>query len=157
VNENIMDEFNLATNLLFPLAGLAVIYLSRILLWKQPKLTGNELKSFNLGFENIHETYLTFYTVLGLSVAFILFLVYQADRVFWEKRVVVLFVIFMAVLAAFDGLFALETKVFPTTTRYNWNSYVYDNKGKFQWVAYTQILLSIVLLLADYVAYASSL
>jgi hypothetical protein len=144
-------DFKLGFALL--ISGLGVIYLSRFLLRKHPKMTGNDLKNLDLSLEGIHQTYLVLNTVTVLSFAFFLFLIYQSNKTFWEERVLVLFVPVFVVFALFDGIFALRTKVFPTTTRYNWNSYVYDGEEKLRWVAYWQIGLAVVLLVADYVLY----
>ena len=135
------------------LSGLGVIYLSRFLLRKYTKMTGNELKSIDSSLEGIHQTYFSLNMLTVLSFAFFLFLVYQSNKIFWEERALVLFTPGFIVLALFDGLFALRTKVFPTTTRYNWNSYVYDADEKLRWIAYWQIGLAFVLLAADYVLY----
>jgi len=148
-----MKDLDFKIGIALLLSGLGVIYLSRFLLRKHPKMTGNDLKSLSPSLEGIHQTYLVLNTVTVLSFAFFLFLVYQSNKTFWGERVLVLFVPVFIVFALFDGIFALRTKVFPTTTRYNWNSYVYDADEKFRWVAYWQISLAFVLLVADYVLY----
>ena len=134
-------------------SGLGIIYLSRFLLRKHPKMKGDDLKRLDASLENIHQTYFTLNLVTVLSFAFCMFLVYQSNKPFWEVRVSVLSIPVFAVFALFDGIFALRTKVFPTTTKYNWNSYVYDAEEKFRWVAYWQIGLAVILLVADYVLY----
>ncbi len=131
--------------------GLGAVYLSRILLRKHPKMTGDELKNIVPNLEGIHKTYLFNSTLTAFWFAVFLFLMYQLNRTFWEERVGILFVSFFAVLALFDGFFALYMKVFPTSTKYNWNSYLYDPDSKFQWVAYWQIGLAVVLLVADFI------
>ena len=152
-----MENFSDTVSIVFMLSGLGVIYLSRFLLRKYPKVSGNELKSFDPDLEGIHKTYLVLNTVTVGLVAFILFLVYQANPIFWGSRVLVLFIPVFAVFAMFDGLFALRTKVFPTTTKHNWNSFVYDKDDELRWVALWQIGLSMVLLAIDYVAFVYSL
>jgi len=136
------------------ISGLGVIYLSRFLLRKCPKMTGSDLKNLDTNLEGLHKTYFSLSTLTVLLFGFFLFLVYQSNRTFWEQRVFVLFIPVFVVFALFDGLFALRTKVFPATTRYNWNSYVYDADEKLRWVAYLQIGLAFVLLAADCVLYA---
>ena len=134
-------------------SGLGIIYLSRFLLRKYPKMKGDDLRRLDSSLGNIHQTYFTSNLVTVLSFAFCLFLIYQSNKPFWEERVAVLFIPIFAVFALFDGIFALRTKVFPTTTKYNWNSYVYDADERLRWVAYWQIGLAVVLLIADYVLY----
>lgn len=148
-----MKELDFKIGVTLLLSGLGVVYLSRFLLRRYPKMTGNDLKNLDPSLEGIHQTYLALNTVTVLSFAFFLFLIYQSNKTFWEERVLVLFVPVFIVFALFDGIFALRTKVFPTTTRYNWNSYVYDADEKLRWVAFWQIGLAVVLLVADYVLY----
>ena len=146
-----MDRFSAVLGILALFSGLGVVYFSRLLLRKYPKLTGSELESLNPKLESIHRTYRAFNTITLLSVGLFLFLIYQSNRPFWGERVVVLFVPVFAAFTLFDGLFALRTKVFPTTTRYNLNSYVYDSDNRLRWVAFWQLGLSFLLLVFDVV------
>lgn len=152
-----MDRFSAALGILTLFSGLGVVYLSRLLLRKHPKLTGSELESLNSELEGIHRTYRVFNTVTLLSVGFFLFLLYQLNRAFWEERVVVLFIPIFSVFTLFDGLFALRTKVYPTTTQHNLNSYVYDSDNQLRWVAFWQIGLSLLLLVLDCVVFIFTL
>jgi len=152
-----MSDWDLKIGVALMVSGLGVIYVSRFLLRKYPKMTGKELKNVDPNLESIHKTYLFSSTFTFLLFAFFLFLIYQSNRAFWEERVLVLFVLSLVVFALFDSFFALRTKVFPTTTRYNWNSYVYDGDEKLRWVAFWQIGLSILLLVIDYVVFVTSL
>lgn len=149
-----MEKISFNVGIALMLSGLGVIYLSRFLLRNHTKLTGVELKKLNPELGDVHQTYYIFNTLTVLSFAFVLFLVYQSNRAFWEERVFFLFTLVSIVFALFDGIFALKTKVFPATTRYNWNNYVYDANKKLSWVAYWQIGLSIILLMANFVFYA---
>ncbi len=152
-----MNGFSAALGVFSLLFGLGVVYLSRFLLRNHPKLTGSELESLHSELEGIHRTYRVFNTVTVLSVGFLCFLIYQLNRTFWEERVVVLFVPVFVVFTLFDGLFALHTNVFPTTTRYNLDNYVYDRHEELRWVAFWQIGLSMFLLVIDYVLFRSTL
>ena len=125
-----MDRFSGMLGGLALLFGLGIVYLSRFLLRKHTKRTGSELESLDSELEGIHRTYRVLNTVILLSAGFFLFLIYQGNRAFWDERIIVLFIPVFAVFALFDGFFALRTKVFPTTTKYNLNSYVYDRDNK---------------------------
>lgn len=144
-----MDAFSGTLGGLALLFGLGIVYLSRFLLRKHIKQTGSELESLDSELEGIHRTYWVFNTAILLSAGFFLFLIYQRNRAFWDERIIVLFIPLLAVFALFDGLFALRTKVFPTTTKYNLNSYVYARDNELGWVAFWQIRLSILLLVFD--------
>lgn len=152
-----MNGFSAALGVFSLLFGLGIVYLSRFLLRNYPKLTGSELENLKPELEGIHRTYRVLNTVTVLSIGFFCFLIYQLNRTFWEERVMVLFVPIFVVFTLFDGLFALRTKVFPTTTRYNLDNYVYDSDEELSWVAYWQIGLSIFLLVIDYVLFRSTL
>jgi len=130
-------------------AGLGIVYFSRLLLRKYPKVTGAELESLHPELEGIFRTYWVFSTVTLFSVGFCLFLIYELNRAFWEERVVVLFVPIFSAFTLLDALFALRTKVFPTTSRLNMNSYVYDRDDQLHWVAFWQTGLSILLMVFD--------
>lgn len=151
------NGFSTALGVFSLLFGLGIVYLSRFLLRKYPKLTGDELKSLNPELEGIHRKYRVLNTATVLVVGLLCFVLYQLNRAFWEERVVVLFVPIFVVLALFDGLFALRTKVFPMTTRYNWDHYVYDRDEELRWVAYWQIGLALFLLVLGYVLFRSTL
>lgn len=148
-----MNELNFNIGIVLMISGIGVIYLSRFLLRKQKIFTGNELKKIAPELGNVHQTYSVSNTFTVLTFAFVLFLVYQSNRAFWEYRVFFLFVLVSIAFPLFDGIFALQTKVFPAATRYNWNSYVYDPDKKLRWVAYWQIGLSIVLLITNFILY----
>jgi hypothetical protein len=152
-----MNGFSAALGVFSLLFGLGIVYLSRFLLRNYPKLTGSELESLSSELEGMHRTYRVLNTVTVLSVGFLCFLLYQLNRAFWEERVIVLFVPIFVVFTLVDGLFALRTKVFPTTTKYNWDNYVYDGDEELSWVAYWQIGLSMFLLVIDYVLFRSTL
>jgi hypothetical protein len=47
-------------------------------------------------------------------------------------------------LGFWDGLFALITGIFPATTRWNWNRFVYDSNENYRWMAKLQIALAIL-------------
>jgi hypothetical protein len=144
-----MDIFSGTLGGLALLFGLGIVYLSRFLLRKHAKRTGSELESIDSELEGIHRTYRVLNTATLLAAGFFLFLIYQRNRAFWEERIIVLFIPVFAVFALFDGLFALRTKVFPTTTKYNLNSYVYDRDDELRWIAFWQIGLSVLLLVLD--------
>ena len=148
-----MDDVNFKIGYALMLSGVGIIYLSRFLLRKYPKMTSDDLKNIDLNLAGIHQTYRALNITTVFSFAFILFLIYQLNKSFWEERVFVLVIPVSVAYALFDGIFALRTKVFPTTTRYNSNSYVYDADEKLQWVAYWQIGLAFLLLIADYILY----
>ncbi len=151
--ENFFDKASLSLMIL----GLGDVYLSRFLLRKQTKTTGKELFSMNSELEDIHNDYLVSSTFIFLLFSLFLYLVYKSDAIFWENHVFVLIPLSFIEFALYDAVFALSTKVFPTTTRYNWNSYVYDPDGKLRWVAFWQIGVGIALLLADYILFQLSI
>ena len=152
-----MDQISALLNISSLVLGLGVVYASRFLLRRYPKMTGSELESVNSEFEGIHRTYLTFNFVIMFIVSIILFLIYRSNQAFWESRVIVLFVPVFATFALSDAFFALRTKVFPTSTRYNWNSYVYDANEELRWVAFWQIGLSMILMIVDGILFIRSL
>ena len=137
------------------LLSLGINYFSRFLLRNYPKMTGDELKVINSKLEGIHQTHLVLSTITFLSVAFFAFLIYQANPIIWKERAFLLFTPVLAIYALFDGLFAINTNVFPATTRYKWNSFVYDKDQKLRWVALWQSGLSIILMVVDFVVFVT--
>jgi hypothetical protein len=117
-----MDRFSAALGIVALFSSLGLVYFSRFLLRKHPKLTGEELEHRNVELQGVHRSYRIFNTLTLLGVGFFLFLLYLFNQGFWEKRLVVLFIPIFAVYALFDGMFAARTKVFPTTSRYDLNS-----------------------------------
>ena len=144
-----MKDFDTILGLPLLFSGLGVIYLSRFLLRRYPKMTSDDLKHLHPQLEGTLQNYLSYNLATGLGFAGFLFLVYKMNQAFWQERSFLLFVPVFVVFALFDGIFALRTRVFPTTTKINSNSYVYDPDEKLRWVAFWQIGLAILLLLID--------
>ena len=148
-----MGNFDILVTVLVIIFGIGITYLPHLLLRKQPKMTGDELKAINPNLEGIHQKYLSLSIGFFLLLALTIYLIYQSNQGFWKEDVFILFILFCSAIAVFDGLFALSTNVFPLQTRYNWNRYIYDGDKKFRQVAFWQIGIAIVFLIIDYVAF----
>jgi len=133
------------------IVGLGVIYFSRFCLRDCQKLTGKGLEKIDSRFGNIKQKYLWSNTAIVLLASFISLIVYLSNKIYWADKVFTLAVPIFAIGALFDGLFAIRTGIFPTSTKYTWDSFVYDAEGEFRWVANWQITLSIALLIIDLV------
>lgn len=130
--------------ILFLLFGFGAIVISRFLLRNHPKMTGDELVVLDKKLDGIHNTYLKASAVVMVIIALLSYLAYQ-------KNQDISFVLIFSSYGLFDGLFALKTRVFPTTIKNDWSSFVYDRTGSLQWIAWLQVGLSIGLLIINYV------
>jgi len=141
-----LDKLKIVFEILFLLFGFGAIVISRFLLRNHPKMTGDELGALDKKLDGIHHTYLKASAVVMVIVVLFSYLAYQ-------KNQDISFVLIFSSYGLFDGLFALKTRVFPTTIKNNWNSFFYDRTGSHQWIAWLQAGLSIGLLIINCVFY----
>jgi hypothetical protein len=143
-----MSGAEVAWDVILLLLGPALIYLSRVLLWKRPKHKAAELAALQPSLGGIGRRY--WVALLGtiIPVGALLFALYKLDEPFWAPRVMYLFMLFFGAYALVDGLFALFTNVFPATTRYNLDRFVYDGEEELRWVALLQSALAVFYLAA---------
>jgi hypothetical protein len=150
-----MESLNFSVGTALLLAGIGINFLSSFLLLNHPKMKGDELKKVDSKLEGVHQTYSILKTITVISALFFVFLVYQANQIFWKERAFLLFTPVFAVFALFDGLFAVRTNVFPIPRKYYWSSYIYDSDKKLRWIALSQIGLAIIILMVDFVIFVT--
>jgi hypothetical protein len=122
---------------------LSTMYFSRFYLRNYAKITGEELAKMHPELGSLKFKYNAIQTVVAL--VFFLFFVVVALNIYGKSDMTVLYIGFPMFLAitVFDGLFELITGVYPTTTKYNWNHFVYDETISLRWIAFLQIGLAI--------------
>ena len=129
------------------LIGLGATYFSRFYLRKNKKLKSVDLGKISPRFTYLRRDYLKSYQTTFFIVVGILFIVYELNKDPWIHLGPVLFAPTFAIPALFDGILALRTAVFPTTTWYDWDSFVYDKKKEFYSIAKLQIGLGIFIVI----------
>lgn len=152
-----MNEAEIGWDVLLILLGPVLIYLSRVLLWKHPKHKAAELAQMLPNLEGIGRKY--WLALLGtiVPVGALLFTLYKLDEPFWQPRVMYLFIVFFGIYALIDGLFPMFTNVFPATTRYNLDRFVYDEEQELRWVALLQSALAVFYLAAGTMRFMATL
>ncbi len=139
---------------ILPFTALGVFYSSRIIIIGCPKSTSDELvKQYPAlrGFKEKHQKYYWLVIIASGSLALFINFANQGYWKIWEDPSLYLFSMFLITLALYDGVFALKTSIFPTTSRYVRNCYFYDHDHEYWWAAYIQIGLAFFLLLVDFI------
>lgn len=137
---------------LLPLAALCSIYISRLALVDCAKRTSVEIENEHpdlRGFRELYQKY-SWLIILGIgAVALFINFANQVNLHIWDDPSLLLFSGFLITLAAYDGYFALQTNIFPATSRYKRDWFFYDKDQEYRWVAYLQIGFAGFLLLVD--------
>jgi hypothetical protein len=122
---------------------LSTMYFSRFYLRNYSKITDEELVKLHPELGSIKLKYNVIQTIVAL-VFFLFFAV--ALNIYGKSEMIVIFLGLPTLLAVtfYDGLFELTTGVYPATTKYNWNQFVYDDSKSLRWVAILQIGLAIL-------------
>jgi hypothetical protein len=141
--------------IIFIATALVILYFSRFCLRKQPNLTGEELANLHPELGSIKLIYSVTYPLIAL-LSTIPFSVANSIYAQTDLRVWSLIVLLPSALAFYDGLFALLTRVYPTTTKSNWNQFVYDENLSLRWIAQTQLGLAILQMVAILIAFLVS-
>jgi hypothetical protein len=122
---------------------VAIFGFPRIVLRKHKKFTGEEITILRPDLRAIQVKYNAMLLV-GCPIFIVLLI---AAGIKLEKPAFNEYFLFFTGLLSLgfcDGLFALITGVFPATTRWNWNRFVYDPSGNDRWMAQLQIALAIL-------------
>lgn len=135
---------------ILPFASLGVFYSSRLVLLGCPKSSSEQLQNQFpelTGFQEKHQKYYWLVIIASGSVALFINFANKVNWKLWDDPSLYLFSLFLITLALYDGFFALKTNIYPTTSRYNRNSYFFDQYHEYWWVAYLQLGLGFSLLL----------
>lgn len=122
---------------------LAIVVFPRIYLRKHATVTSEEIAKLRPDLRGIKYKY-NLPLLVGFPLVFLVWLYVGS----WLGKYIVheIFFIFaiLLVMGIYEGFFALITGVFPMTTRWNWNLFVFDRNERYRWLAQLQILLSVV-------------
>lgn len=123
------------------IGSVAVIFFSRYCLRNHPKLSGEKIAQMRPDLPSIKFTYNLQQTVIALAL-FLAGIAISNSFGIRDMRMVIIFFPWFSGLAIFDGIFALKTHVYPTTSKANWDQFVLDEGDSLRWIAYSQIGLA---------------
>ena len=139
----------------FIVVSFGVLFYSRIVLRNEIKQTGEEIAKLRPEYESLNIIYHVIFVSITLLALFIFSIAINSFKNS-DFRVVFLGFPFFSVLTIYEGLFALVTNVYPTTVRWNWNSFVYDDDNSLRHIAITQVFLAILLTVVCIIAFQIS-
>jgi hypothetical protein len=142
--------YHYSSNLVLFILGIGVMYFSRFCLRGHQKLTSKDLREIDHRFANVKLSYVLSNVAMFLFFGSSVYLITTANQNFWVDQNFKALVLLFAVFAIFDGAFAITTKIFPTTTKMNSDSFVYDSDGSLRWIAHRQITLAVILIIVDF-------
>jgi hypothetical protein len=122
---------------------VAIIGFPRIALRKHPKCSGEEIAKLRPGLRAIQYKYIIPPLICPTILAF-LFIFAGSPLKKPAFNEIFLFFPVLFFLGFYDGLFAHITGVFPATTRWNLNLFVYAPQEKYRRMAQLQILLAVL-------------
>ncbi len=137
-----MINIKTSTIILSAIVVLSTSYFSRFYLRNNSKFTAEELSKLHPKLGSIKLKYNLFQTVVAL--VFFLFISIAVITLGESDMAVIFLVLIMfPAVTIYDGIFELTTGVFPATTTFNWNKFVYDDSKSLRWVAVLQVGLAI--------------